>query len=71
MSRTRFSILAMSILLAACATEQQRKAQENAAIRKQAAREIERICALPEPDRQAEIEKIKEQSGMVIYCGNP
>lgn len=60
-----------SCLLAACATQQQQKAQENQAVRKRAAQEVARICALPEADRQAEIEKIKELSGVAIYCATP
>jgi hypothetical protein len=57
-------------VLTACQTEAQRRAAENDRIEKQAAAEINRICALPEEKRDAELKKIKEQSGMVLYCGN-
>lgn len=30
---------------------------------------ISRICALPEGERAAEIEKLKRESQMVLYCG--
>jgi hypothetical protein len=56
--------------VAACETEAERKAGENARIQKQAAKEINRICSLPDDRREAELKKIKEQSGMVLYCGS-
>lgn len=62
-------ILAALVLLSGCTTEAQRRAAENAAIRKQAAQEINRICALPQPEREAELERIKTESGMVVHCG--
>jgi len=30
---------------------------------------ISRICALPETERAAEIEKMKKETGMALYCG--
>ncbi len=56
-------------LLSACETPAQHKAAQRAAINKRAADEINRICSLPEAERDAELKKIKEQSGMVLYCG--
>jgi hypothetical protein len=56
--------------LSACETPAERQARENARIEKQAAAEINRICALPENEREAELRKMKEKSGMVLYCGN-
>jgi len=41
---------------------------ENAAIQKQAAQEITRICSLPEADREVALKKLKEESGVVLYC---
>lgn len=61
--------LAFAVLLA-CQTEAERKAAENARIEKQAAKEIKRICALPDEQREAELKKIKDGSGMVLYCGS-
>jgi outer membrane biogenesis lipoprotein LolB len=58
------------LLLLACTTAAERRAAENARIEKQAAAEINRICALPEAEREAELKKIKDQSGMVLYCGS-
>jgi hypothetical protein len=64
------SFLLGLVVLAGCATAEQQKAEKNAVIQKRAATEIERICALPEAEREAQIQKIKDQSGMVLYCGN-
>lgn len=68
-SLPRFLLLSAYVLLTACTTSQQRRAQENEAIQMRAAKEIARICALPQSDRQAEIDKIKKESGIVVYCG--
>ena len=40
-----------SALLLACTTPAERRAAENARVEKQAAAEINRICALPEAER--------------------
>ena len=53
-----------------CETEAERKAAENARIEKQAARKINRIRSLPGAPHEAEREKIKDPSGMVLYCGS-
>jgi hypothetical protein len=70
MALAKFLLLAPLVFLVACATKQQRRAQENEAIKAQAAQEIRRICALPESERQTEVGRIKRESGMVIYCGS-
>lgn len=57
-------------LLAACQTDADRKAAENARIQEQASKEIHRICALPGEQREAELKRLKEQSGMVLDCGD-
>ena len=64
----KVAMLAELIVLAACSTAQ-RKAAENASIQQDAATEIRRICALPESDRQVEIQKIKDEAGVVVACG--
>jgi hypothetical protein len=57
------------IAITACSTAGQRRAAENAAIQDSAAKEIRRICALPQSERQAEIQKIKDEAGVVVACG--
>jgi hypothetical protein len=76
-NRCRISDLALALVavgLAACETQAGRQAQEKAAerarIEKAAAVEINRVCALPEEEREAELKKIKEQSGVVLFCGS-
>jgi len=57
--------------LSACDTPAERQARENARIVRQGDKEIKRICALPEDQREAELKKIKDESGMELYCGKP
>lgn len=56
-----------------CQTQPQPQAQQktpdNAAIRKKGSEEVLRICSLPPAERDAEIKKMQEQSGVVLYCG--
>jgi hypothetical protein len=66
---TAFIIVVLGIGLVACATPQQRKAVEDATLQREASREINRVCSLPEAERAAEIEAIKAESGMVVLCG--
>jgi hypothetical protein len=56
-------------VLCGCAAEPQRRATENAAVQKEAAKEIKRICALPPLERAAELERINKESGIVVQCG--
>lgn len=65
------TILVVGTLVVAgsCATPAMRQAAENAEIKKEAAAEISRICALPVAEREGELEKLKTQEGVVIYCG--
>lgn len=65
MSSVAVLMLGAVILLGGCATSSQRRAVENAAT----AQEVERICSLPLAPRDAELKKLKEQSGMVLFCG--
>jgi hypothetical protein len=59
------------VLVSACETLAQRQAQDNARIEREAAKEIRRICALPEGRRETELKRINQQSGIEVYCGNP
>jgi hypothetical protein len=57
------------VMLAGCATPaQQRTEQRN--INKAAAKEINRVCALPADQRDAELKKLNDQSGVVVFCGD-
>jgi hypothetical protein len=63
--------LAVAILLfSACETPAQRHVGENATdFQARVTAEINRICALPEDEREGELEKLKAQSGVVLVCG--
>jgi hypothetical protein len=52
-----------------CETSADRAAREKAQIVRQGDREIKRICALPAAEREAELQKIREESGVVLDCG--
>lgn len=55
--------------LSGCASEQ-RKAEENARMQREAAQEVRRICALPAAEREAELEKVRRESDIVVFCGS-
>ena len=57
-------------LLTACESPAQRQAERNAESNQEVTAEITRICLLPPDQRDTELKKIKEQSGMVLYCGS-
>jgi hypothetical protein len=62
-------IVATLTLVSGCATEAQRRAAESAEVQQQAVDEMKRVCALPEAEREAELERIRTQSGIVVECG--
>lgn len=59
------SLVIAAALLSACATQPKQDAQSDTDL----ATRISQICALPESQRDAEIEKMKQETGMVLYCG--
>jgi hypothetical protein len=62
-------LFALAVLLVgACSTDAQPRADESREIQRKAAAEVTRICALPEPDRDAEISKARDESGVVVRC---
>jgi outer membrane biogenesis lipoprotein LolB len=63
------NVVAALLLLSGCTTDASRRAAANAAIQGQAAQQISRICALPQSEREAEIEKIKAEADIVVHCG--
>jgi hypothetical protein len=68
MSRARIPLLTCVLLATAC-TMPAKRADEPAQEQKALGERIEKICTLPEPERSAQIEKLKNESGMVLYCG--
>jgi len=65
---TRLSALWASFLIFGCADQGQDRQAENARVKQQTSQEIARICALPEPERQMEIDRAKAESRMVLVC---
>jgi hypothetical protein len=65
----RITILGATIVaLVGCTAAGQSKDAERSAVRKEVAAEVERICALPEREREAELKKVKDESGLDLYC---
>lgn len=56
-------------LLSGCTTEPHRDEAESAAIQKEVAQEIKRICALPPIERDAELQRLNKELGIVVECG--
>ena len=56
------------ILVAGCESTAERQAAQRAHTEKQAAAEVDRICALPTDQREAELKKIQKESGVVLVC---
>lgn len=63
-----FLVLAVCLFAGCATTEQQQKAAEKSATRKQAAEEIERICQLDGSEREAALERLRKESGFVLQC---
>lgn len=64
------STFGICLALTACAATRDEPAAENAAIKKDIAAEIERICGLPEPERAAELAALRRRSGYELQCGH-
>ncbi|HLA71569.1 MAG TPA: hypothetical protein VK624_08680 [Steroidobacteraceae bacterium] len=63
------AMLVTALAAGGCETAAQRQAREVADARKDVAREVARTCALPKEEREKELEKLKNESGMVLQCG--
>ena len=62
-------ILAFALLGSACAPAA-KPSRTDAAERAALAKRIDAICARPEgEERQAELDKLKRETGLVLYCG--
>jgi hypothetical protein len=69
MAALKMSLFTAGIALTACTSTGGGRPAANTAIQKDAAQEVRRICALPESEREAQIQKIREESGVVVACG--
>lgn len=64
-SRTCFGLL---ILLSISACETAAQKAHNAELNRPASEEMHRICALHGEERAEELKKLKEQTGLELYC---
>ena len=69
MSPTTALILACSLVLSGCGTATQRKSAEARKTTQKAVQKIDRICALPQAEREAQLKKLETESGVVLFCG--
>jgi len=56
------------LLVGACSTEAPRRADEETELQRKVVAEITRICSLPQPERDAEIKKARDESRVVVRC---
>jgi hypothetical protein len=67
MSLLKVALLGISAILVGCtSTAQHTKSTAPSDI----AAEVARICALPPAEREKALEKLKQDSGMVLFCGS-
>ena len=66
MSLLKFALLGISAILVGCGSTAQNTKQAPSDI----AAEVTRICALPQGEREKALEKLKQDSGMVLFCGS-
>jgi hypothetical protein len=57
------------LALAACASPTKQRPEDVQQARRDVAMEIERICGLPQAERDAELAKLQKTEGLVLYCG--
>lgn len=62
------SMLLIAATFSACATAPQ-EAEDPLTSDPELGQRIEKICALPPAEREAELAKLKEE-GLVLYCGS-
>lgn len=67
MSLLKFALLGISAILVGCASTTQ---NSRGAAQSDIAAEVTRICALPPGEREKALEKLKQDSGMVLFCGS-
>ncbi len=69
MSQVKVAVVGLIVLAAGCSSATRHnkgdaKASDNLAA------EVTRICALPAAERDKALQKLKQDSGMVLFCGS-
>ena len=62
-------ILACTLVLSGCSAATPRKAPDAGETTQKATQKIDRICALPPAERDAELKKLEAKTGVVLFCG--
>lgn len=69
MSPTTAFILTCSLVLSGCGTAAApRKSTDPAKTTQKAVQKIDRICALPPSERDAQLKKLEAETGVVLVC---
>lgn len=61
-------MLVAAILTAGCAAPPPAK-QDSKEVLQDVGRRADELCSLPSTERKAALEKLKKETGLVIYCG--
>jgi hypothetical protein len=72
----RVLTLAATVLIACCAAPRQQPTQATQTMQSPEEREalskrVDSICAMPPEERQAELVKLKEETGLALVCADP
>lgn len=62
----RALVLFLATVLTGCGTA----AQRDESVNKDVASEVKRICALPKAQQEAELKRVKAESGIILYCSD-
>ena len=62
------ALAAALLLVDACQSAAERQAAQRARIEQEASAKIDRICALPKDQREAELKKLQQQTGVGLAC---
>jgi len=69
MSSTTALILVCSLVLSGCGTATRPRVPDSDKASQKAVQKIDRICALPEAERDAQLKKLEAETGVVLFCG--
>lgn len=67
---TAFCVAALLLVFSVSACETPAQEARNAQLRRPAAEEMNRICALHGDERAEQLKKLKEQTGLELYCSD-
>jgi hypothetical protein len=68
MAATTAFILTCSLVLSGCSTPATRKPVDAGKTTQKAVQKIDRICALPPAERDAQLKKLEAETGVVLAC---